>query len=820
MAHEPRPNRVPLASRIGIGPIEIVAFAAILALAAVARGYALGARTFTADEGVASLVARQLALGGGYEHLPVLHGPLHYVVTAALFRALGESDATARLAPALFGVLLAALPMLWRGGLGRVGAIVASLLLAVSPVMLYYSRFAGPEIYLAFFTLALAIALWRYLETEERAWLYAMSAALAFMVVSSEMALVIAPIFIAYLAYRTGSALVAQMCDARTHMASGGASHYALLGIAEDADARDVRKAYRALVERAETRHEREALAHAYGVLTSAQRRQAYDRQLARRRIVITQAPHEHGLTGRTAVFALAAPIAIAWPCIGGVRRRLGLSALPAPASAMLVLGLLTLPFYGPLVQQLGFIGDRGFAGQQTVYRIGGADYVPGGELPVMLATLGALFAFAGIAGLAWRWHAWVICWAVFYGIAFACFTGFFTHQGGVWTGLWGTLDYWYRPDADVTTGPPYYYGMLLGLYEFVPVCTAALGALFMLARGELRDRAVAAVALCGIALLTLAPASLPLVGAHRVTLMLALAGGAVLMLRLPERTKFLAFWAVMAFFAFIIVRPKEPWLALHLALPLALLAASIINDAVAAMAPSRADARASLAAAWRPRLAQAMAGAAVAAAAAVALHSGLLAAWGHGDVPQLQGALATHDRGDAPVEMLQAQQTSPDVRAIRDAIARAGVASGEGRQIPIVLDTSYDFARGWMWYLRDYPNLQLRDLRAPASVPDGAIVLANSRNRFNALAPGDSLGVTFTQRWGFPRGAYAGLTPAGVASALASDTLWAYIGDRTSIGPLPATEGVAFFPQALSASLPAARESAVLSLDVGPRTP
>src|SRR4029079_16865907 len=125
-----------------------VAFAAILMLGAVLRFWQLGIRTFTNDEGLYALIARQFAHGGGYQHVPELHGPLQILATAAVFRAFGDGDLTARMMPALFGVSLAALPFLFRNYVGRPGAIAAALMLAVSPTLVYYSRYAGPDIYL------------------------------------------------------------------------------------------------------------------------------------------------------------------------------------------------------------------------------------------------------------------------------------------------------------------------------------------------------------------------------------------------------------------------------------------------------------------------------------------------------------------------------------------------------------------------------------------------------------------------------------------------------------------------------------------------
>ncbi len=805
--------------------VMFVAFAGVVGLAALLRLWRLGTRAFHADEGVASLIARQFANGGGYEHLPMMHGPLHYIATAGVFRILGDGDVTARLGPAIAGVLLAALPFAFVRQIGRVGAVAAALALAVSPTMLYYSRFAGADMYLALFTLALAIVLWRYLTTPERGYLYLMSLVMALLVVTTEMALVIVPIFVAYLAYRVAVDLFDQMSAVRNDDATSGRSHYETLGIDADATDKQVRKAYRSLSDGAETRDVRESLAHAYGVLTQPTRRAAYDRRLAR--YAVNAAPEQivatPGYGARAALLMLAWPVAATWPFVGGLRERFNFKTLPVAAHPMLLLSLLVMPFYGPLVQRLGFIGDRGFAGQQQIYVLGGTSTPPGGELPVMMITLGALFAVAGAIGLAWRFHVWVICWALFYGTALTLFTGFFTNKGGVWTGLWGTLDYWQRTEAEVTSRPPYYYGMILPVYEFLPLIAIALGSAYLVARGTMRDRLTMLVAVAAVGAIVALPASTPYAGAYRIEMALVVAGLAVLALRLPEITKFLAFWSVAAFFAFTMVEMKEPWLAMHIVLAMSLLAAKLLDDLVGAVPFARVTTitAPSPRAFVRARGMQALAGASFAGIAVFSLHTGLLASWGHGDVPQLRNALALRDNGETPIELLQPSRTSPDVVAIRDAIERAGATPSYAPAPPIVLDTSYGFATAWLWYLRDYPSLTLRDMRRPFDAPDGAIVLADTRNRARIGGVERSVSLTYTQAWSFPDDRYEGRSTSEIASSFVSADAWAswsrYVVDRTTIGALPAQDGVAFFPRSYEAALPDARQSDVLSIAVTP---
>ena len=96
-----------------------------------------------------------------------MHGPFQFIGTSLLYRIFGDGDTAARVLPALFGTALVGLPILFRGYLGRMGALATSLLLAFSPTMLYFSRFARNDIYIAVWTLALVALMWRYMDSRK-----------------------------------------------------------------------------------------------------------------------------------------------------------------------------------------------------------------------------------------------------------------------------------------------------------------------------------------------------------------------------------------------------------------------------------------------------------------------------------------------------------------------------------------------------------------------------------------------------------------------------------------------------------------------------
>ena len=96
--------------------------------------------------------------------------PAYFSLTSLLFPLLGDSDAIARVVPALFGLALVLLPWLLRQRLGAIGALTASLLLAVSPVQAIISRTTGGDA-IAMLALALIIVGWlRFEETAVPHW--------------------------------------------------------------------------------------------------------------------------------------------------------------------------------------------------------------------------------------------------------------------------------------------------------------------------------------------------------------------------------------------------------------------------------------------------------------------------------------------------------------------------------------------------------------------------------------------------------------------------------------------------------------------------
>src|SRR3978361_1036005 len=90
-------------------PRELMLWGALIAAALIVRFIGLGNRPFHHDESQDAYFSYIFRKTGDYEYNPLLHGPLRFYLTALMYVLFGDSDFTARLAPALMG--LAMIPM-------------------------------------------------------------------------------------------------------------------------------------------------------------------------------------------------------------------------------------------------------------------------------------------------------------------------------------------------------------------------------------------------------------------------------------------------------------------------------------------------------------------------------------------------------------------------------------------------------------------------------------------------------------------------------------------------------------------------------------
>ena len=418
------------------------------------------------------------------------------------------------------------------------------------------------------------------------------------------------------------------------------------------------------------------------------------------------------------ALFPVAWVVAALWPLLERPRARLGWTERPREADLVVVLGTLTLPFLA--------------AGSQLV--LGAAEEGTLGTGHWVTITIVTTMAVAAAVGIAWDARRWPLLALLAVGITVPLFTTWFTSPDGFQGAFWGQLDYW-LDQQDVRRGnqPGFYYLMMLPLYEFLALIPALLGGAWLLWRGD-------------------------------------------------RLARLLAWWFVSTLVALSFAGEKMPWLNVHLAVPLALLAGA----AIGAVLPSlwrRLRAERATSVGW------AAAGAGAAAAllvVALSLRTAFGVAFGH---------------PDTPVEPLIYTQTAPDVprlaREIEDYVA------ARPQPVTVVVDTSSSLTWPWAWYLRDLPDVHYPSSETiqAGQFAEGAIVIAASttlardptlRERFAVTRP-------YVHRWWFPEGGYRATSFGSLLDGLRSGELlgdWAdFIAGRVPEDQLGALRGEVLFP-------------------------
>ncbi len=191
---------------------EVAFYTAVFGVAAWLRFWDLGSRALHHDESIHAQWSWNLL---DYHHSPVFHGPFYYHVQGAVFFLFGSSDYTSRLSAAIFGMGIVALPLILRRRLGVVGTGATVLFIAFSPTLVYYSRFFREDIYMAFFTLLMAAAMWRYVEEGRERWLVWFALAFTGAMTTKEGTFLVVAAFLVYLDIYLAAQLATQTLENR-----------------------------------------------------------------------------------------------------------------------------------------------------------------------------------------------------------------------------------------------------------------------------------------------------------------------------------------------------------------------------------------------------------------------------------------------------------------------------------------------------------------------------------------------------------------------------------------------------------------------------
>src|SRR5579884_3762350 len=445
-------------------------------------------------------------------------------------------------------------------------------------------------------------------------------------------------------------------------------------------------------------------------------------------------------------------------------------------------------------------------------------------------------------------------CVAIVIAICVTLFTTFFTNPNGIQTGTIGALQYWMEQQG-VARGsqPTYYYFLLMPLYEFTAVILAVAAALVSGANKRGLGLITAIYLVVGLVFFQLSrPERVAVLSAHEAQgwFLVGMAYAATLVLALSRRGSlffwFTLYWAIGAISIYTLASEKMPWLLVHLAIPLNLLAAQFVGWAADRLEWRRVFSGPYLLAALltllmlgmviplttvmrspvadplaqqRAQLWQ-MAVLVMLFAAAVGLWElGRRQGWRFLPAPMgtacVLGLVAltihigwqvTYKNGDTPNDMLVYVQSSPDIPRVMEQLEYLSHITGTGKEFPVMLDNGYtDTENGtqvvhesvawpFEWYLRNWTKKTYFSRTLPPDTggerPPAIIVMSTNIDPIRDRIA-DYVGQKYRLNWWYPED-YKGWTVQSVwdglfgpDSATTRLKLWRYFLYREPLNPL-----------------------------------
>ncbi len=578
---------------------EQLAYIVLFILAVLTRFWDLGVRVMSHDESLHTRYSWNLYQGNGFQHTPLMHGPLLFHMTALSYLLFGDNDFTARIYPAVLGVILVMMPYFMRKWLGRLGALAASFFFLISPLILYYSRYIRHDIPAILAGVVIALMAWRYIEEREFKYLLWIGGAQAVMFASKEVAFIYIAIFGSFLTLYFISRLLDAEWESRTlYLIFGIAVIVTLLAL--------VSLVVFTLLQQG-----------GMGALADTGTVTPLDPSAAEAAALpSTIAPFNLPRTITLLVLALAVAVLFISVLVGQWRN---LRRFPE-LDVMIVMGTLVLPLLTPFVMH----STRIIASKLVNLLAAPPDFLtPLTQLnPVDESDLGVqrsvnftipMLVISIVAGLLWGmkppktrrvsattataadsgstvevspditdWlrafftSRWLSIGALYWLIFIFFFTTMFTSGSGLGTGVIGSLGYWLEQQGvERGSQPGYYYIMvLLPIYEFLPVILSLaagviglgslIGGLFGRSAGDetpaqTGEEAGTSEEAQPLAELAASPPS------PRPPLDLDAPIDFPVLL-------FIGYWALVNVFAYSYAGEKMPWLTTHLTTPMILL--------------------------------------------------------------------------------------------------------------------------------------------------------------------------------------------------------------------------------------------------------
>lgn len=737
---------------------EAVIFFSILLLAFASRFYDLGIRVMSHDETSHVYFSWRLYQGDGYQHDPVTHGPLQFHLITLSYFLFGDNDFSARIPAALFSIAAIAFMWNYRRYLGRIGALIAAALLLISPYMLYYGRYARNEALVVLFGVMMIWSILRYLEDGTPRYLFWLTAATVLHFTAKETAFIYtaqALIFLGfYFIFRVAQSPWPQPSNRQRFLLALIIAVLLLGAVA------------------------------GFTILNQGKV------PISSQETVAPSVPGESIATiaSRTSLsvslllgaFALLTFLIAVFFLVRGFT--IPLLRAERSFDLLILLGTLVLPMLAPFpVKMLGW--------DPTDYSYLGMLHTSIFLIPLALLAI--------VIGLWWNPRLWLLNAGLFYGIFTIFYTTIFTNGSGFFTGMVGSLGYWLAQQGVERGSQPWYYYILIQvpIYEYLPALGSLL-ALYWVVRPKATPASLPAESVEDPS------ESSPLATSHEPS------GD-------PLFVTLIGFWVLTSVIAYTYAGEKMPWLTVHIALPMILLAAWALGRLIESinwtafrekrgfliliLVPvfflSLASTLGSLLGTHAPfqgkELAQLQATSTFITALLTAVASGwglayLMKSWALNQTGYLvtltafgvlgvltarTALLASYINYDFATEFLVYAHTAPGPKEIMSQVEEISRRTTDGLALSVAYDdiTQYPF---W-WYLRNYPNQRFYGKNPTLDLREMPIILVGQGNydKIEPVVRNDFYRFDYTRMW-WPMQDYFNLDLQRIWNAI-SDPAW-----------------------------------------------
>jgi len=422
--------------------VEKLIIVILLFLTVTSRFYNVGARVMSHDEVNHVVPAYDFYQGRGYRYDPVTHGPFQFHMIAFSYFMLGDSDFSARVPAAIFGIAVVVFAIFaYRRYFGRAGALIAGLFFMISPYILFYSRYTRNEIFIVFWGEVMLWIFLRYLECGEKKYLIFLAVITAFhytdkataYIFTAEALIFLAVLFIFQMLKRKWERADLKLFFLITSLMTmiTGACGF-VFALSQPAEAQDA-----SLAESGEA--------------------------------LIT------GVSSSQVTMIISLAVAVIAVIIAAIMLIRGVGLKHIRDSRSFDLLALQISLILPLLSAL----PMKIAGFNPL------DYTQAGILHATLFVV-PMALLSILIGLSWNRRVWLQCTIIFWSIFTIFYTTIFTQGDGFFAGIMGALGYWMAQQS-VQRGsqPLYYYALVqVPLYEFLPAIGTIVALIIGIVKG------------------------------------------------------------------------------------------------------------------------------------------------------------------------------------------------------------------------------------------------------------------------------------------------------------------------------------------------